>query len=117
MGFANTTCPDIASAVRTVACFPQDPSVQHWNKAVLRILEYLKGTRDLGLTFSRDGGDVLKLQRGFDLRERQEFSKIFVGWSCVVRGNSGSLDVTDSDALPLRLARPNTSALRRPRRT
>ena len=58
MWLANTSRPDIESAVRTVACFAQDPSVQHW-KAVIRILEYLKGTRDLGLTFSRDGGNVL----------------------------------------------------------
>lgn len=58
MWLANTTRSDVASTVCTVAYFAQDPSAQHW-KAVTTILEYLKGTRDVGPTFSRHGGGIL----------------------------------------------------------
>ena len=47
--------PDIANAVRAVARHSHDPTARHW-KAVLLIIEYLVGTKDLGLTFERDRG-------------------------------------------------------------
>jgi len=52
------TRPDISFAVSQVARFQQDPSENHWH-AAKHILRYLKGTRDLGLTFRANAnGDV-----------------------------------------------------------
>ena len=52
------TRPDISFAVSQVARFQQDPSENHWH-AAKHILRYLKGTRDLGLTFRASAnGDV-----------------------------------------------------------
>ena len=47
--------PDIANAVRAVARHSYDPTARHW-KAVLMIIEYVVGTKDLGLTFSGNRG-------------------------------------------------------------
>ena len=52
MWLANMTRPDIASSVRAVARFTNRPGVEHW-KAVVRILQYLIGTKDLGITYHR----------------------------------------------------------------
>ena len=51
MWLANMTRPDIASSVRAVARFTNRPGVEHW-RAVLRILRYLIGTKDLGVTYN-----------------------------------------------------------------
>lgn len=51
------TRPDIAFAVSQVARFQQRPSVFHWTCAK-HILRYLKGTRELGLTYSRAGAGL-----------------------------------------------------------
>jgi hypothetical protein len=48
---ATWTRPDIAFAVSQVARFQTDPSVYHWDLAK-HILRYLRGTRELGLTFA-----------------------------------------------------------------
>jgi hypothetical protein len=45
------TRPDIANAVNIVSRFQQNPGLAHWT-AVKRILRYLKGTADIGLTFT-----------------------------------------------------------------
>ena len=47
--------PDIANAVRAVTRHSHDPTARHW-KAVLMIIEYLVGTKNLGLTFERGSG-------------------------------------------------------------
>ncbi|KAL4249089.1 Oomycete RxLR Effector [Pleurotus pulmonarius] len=44
------TCPDIAFAVQTLSQFMKNPSIAHWDEAV-RCLRYLKGTRELWLTY------------------------------------------------------------------
>ena len=49
------TRPDIAFAVSLVARFQQDPAHQHWDCAK-HILRYLKGTHNVGLTFSAAAG-------------------------------------------------------------
>ena len=46
------TRPDIASAVRAVAKFSNNPGKKHWT-AVKRIFRYLKGTTSFGISFSR----------------------------------------------------------------
>ena len=51
---AITARPDIAPAVSAVGRYSQNPGKQHWN-AVLRVLQYLKSTKDYTLTL---GGAV-----------------------------------------------------------
>jgi hypothetical protein len=48
------TRPDISFAVAILSRFCGAPGSPHW-EAVKRVFRYLKGTRDLGLTFSLDG--------------------------------------------------------------
>ena len=49
---ANATRPDISNAVREVARHAHDPSLRHW-EAALKIVQYLKGTRELGITYKK----------------------------------------------------------------
>src|SRR5580698_916444 len=53
---ANCTRPDIMFAVNRLAAYTANPSLQHYG-AVKRILRYLAGTRNLGITYrkSQDG--------------------------------------------------------------
>ena len=55
---SNMTRPDIADAVRAVARFSNDPGPKHW-KAIRKILSYIAGPRDLGLTFRKGTGGNL----------------------------------------------------------
>ena len=55
MWLSTMTRPDISNAVRAVARHSHNPTERHW-KAVLKIMEYLHGTRFLGLTFVRGSG-------------------------------------------------------------
>ena len=43
--------PDITNAVRAISRHPNNPAERHW-KAVLQIIRYLLGTKDLSLTFA-----------------------------------------------------------------
>lgn len=61
MCIANQTPPDIANAVRGMEHFSHDPNKAHWWVAC-RILEYLRGTVDLGLTYSRENDFGFELQ-------------------------------------------------------
>ena len=47
-----STRPDLAVAVQAVSRFGANPGLQHWN-AVLRIFQYLKKTKSLGLKYSK----------------------------------------------------------------
>ena len=47
------TRPDIAFLVSLVSRYMQKPGKMHWN-AVMRILRYLKGTKNYGLRYSQD---------------------------------------------------------------
>ena len=55
MWLSTMTRPDISNAVRAVARHSHNPTERHW-RAVLKIMEYLHGTRFLGLTFVRGSG-------------------------------------------------------------
>ena len=56
---AMSTRPDISAAVGALSQYMANPSNDHW-VGVKRILRYLKGTMDYGLSFSSDGvGDKL----------------------------------------------------------
>ena len=52
MWIANATRPDISNAVREVARHSHDPSKKHW-RAALKIIEYLKETRTMGITYKK----------------------------------------------------------------
>lgn len=54
MYLAVSTRPDIAYAVSTLSQFNQNPGSGHWISAK-RVLRYLKGTSDQGLTYERTG--------------------------------------------------------------
>ncbi|CAN0514183.1 unnamed protein product, partial [Discosporangium mesarthrocarpum] len=51
---ANMTRPDIANSVRALARHMLAPSKTHW-KAGLRVLKFLRKTRDWGVTFQKTG--------------------------------------------------------------
>jgi len=50
---ANVTRPDIAYAVNRLATYTANPSLQHVG-ALKRILRYLAGTKNLGITYSKN---------------------------------------------------------------
>ena len=49
---AVATRPDIAFAVNRLASFTANPTMCHWT-AAKRVLRYLKGTKDMGITYSQ----------------------------------------------------------------
>ena len=55
---SNWTRPDLTFAVSKVARYSADPRQEHWT-AVKRILRYLKGTINYGITYSKDSRDDL----------------------------------------------------------
>ena len=52
---AVATCPDIAHAITALSQFLENPGRVHW-QAALRVLKYLKGTADFGLTYGLTDG-------------------------------------------------------------
>ena len=50
------TRPDIAFSVEIVSTFIEKPTIMHQN-VVKRILRYVKGTLDFGLTYMKDSGN------------------------------------------------------------
>ena len=46
------TCPDITYVVNKLCSFTSNPDLEHWT-AAKRILRYLKGTKDLGITYMK----------------------------------------------------------------
>jgi len=59
MHLAVATRPDIAFAVGLISRYMENPGQAHWN-AIKRILRYLKGTRDKGITYKK--GCQIKLE-------------------------------------------------------
>ena len=51
MFLMNCTCPDIAYAISRLSRYTHNPASEHWN-AITRLLKYLKGTMNLGLTYT-----------------------------------------------------------------
>ena len=51
MFLMNCTRPDIAYAISRLSRYTHNPAYEHWN-ALTRLLRYLKGTMNLGLTYT-----------------------------------------------------------------
>ena len=87
MWLANTSRPDIANAVRSVARRTHDATEGDWD-AVLKILGYLRGTKTLGLTLTGKGGDLVAYadsNYATDREDRKSVSggAIMYGDSCI----------------------------------
>lgn len=55
------TQPDISSAVRTMGNFCENPGMMHW-KAVVKILQYVRGTQVIGITYGEDGNGGIEMR-------------------------------------------------------
>jgi hypothetical protein len=81
------TRPDITFAVQTVSRFSSKPGCTHW-EAVKRIFRYLKGTRDLWLTY---GNRVRELEGFADAdRSMAEDRKAISGYAFLINGGAVS---------------------------
>ena len=54
------TRPDLVFATNQLSKFSHDPHKKHWDAAI-RVLRYLKGTRTLGITYTRSNQDPNRL--------------------------------------------------------
>ncbi len=75
-----TTRPDIAYAVQAVSQHTSTPRLVHW-EAVKRILRYLKGTVDAGLTLGGKGVPILKAYADADWANDPSDRKSISGYS------------------------------------
>ena len=79
--------PDIANAVRVVARHSHNQTAWHW-KAVLMIIEYLLGTKDLDLMFERGSGLNLPVFTDANYAEKADDRRRYVTAVAVTLGNS-----------------------------
>ena len=63
------TRPDITNAVRAVARYVHTPTERLW-KAIMKILSYLKGTPNLGITYVRGSGLGLEVFADADYADK-----------------------------------------------
>ena len=84
---ANMTRPDIADSVRAVARYNIDPGVSHW-RAVRKILAYVAGTRDFGLTFRKGTGGNLTAFADASYAPKSDERKSVSGGSIQYAGSS-----------------------------
>jgi len=61
---AVATRPDIVFAVNRLASFTANPTMCHWT-AAKQVLWYLKGTKDLGITYSKSRNELNKSVLGY----------------------------------------------------
>jgi hypothetical protein len=54
------TRPDIAYAVNKLCSFNNNPGMAHWS-AAKRVLQYLKGTKDYSLTYTKGGPNLNRM--------------------------------------------------------
>jgi len=79
---ANVTRPDITYAVNKLAMYTTNPSLQHVS-ALKRILRYLAGTKNLGITYSENPD-----------RDQLSTLSLFYGYADVAYANSDDLKST-----------------------
>ena len=58
------TRPDIAFAINRLASLMANPTMYHWT-AAKHVLRYLKGTKDIGITYSKPESDSMTSQNNF----------------------------------------------------
>ena len=92
------TRPDITFAVQTVSCFSSKPGVAHW-ETVNWIFHYLKGTRDLWLTY----GNLVKELEGYaDVDgSMAEDHKAISGYAFLVNGGAVSWSAKRQEIISL----------------
>ncbi len=82
---STATRPDLAFTVCVLSHFLDNPGRPHWN-AAKRVLQYLKGTRTLGLTYSRSNEthslDIYTDADGMSL----EHCKAILGYAFILNG-------------------------------
>ncbi len=82
---STATRPDLAFTVCVLSRFLDNPGRPHWN-AAKRVLQYLKGTRTLGLTYGRSnethGLDIYTDADGMSLEHRKAIS----GYAFILNG-------------------------------
>jgi hypothetical protein len=54
------TCPDLSFTISVLSQFQTNPSIEHW-QALLHIMGYIRNISNLGLTFSRDAGNIVPI--------------------------------------------------------
>jgi hypothetical protein len=82
MYLAVSTRPDIAFAVSMLSQFNQHHGKEHWN-AAKRVLRYLKGTLDHGLTFKKTG-EKLRVCVDADWAGSIDDRRSFTGYSFIL---------------------------------
>ena len=85
MWISNMSRPDITSAVRDVARHSSSPTAEHW-QAVVRILQYLKGTRLDGLVLGKDYSTDLHVYADSDYARDPEDRRSILGAAIMFGG-------------------------------
>jgi hypothetical protein len=86
------TRPDIAYAITTLSQFSSNPGMQHW-MALKRILRYLRGTLDYGITYSFFADDGKLSIRGYcdsDWGSNPDDRRSITGYVFLVAGGAVS---------------------------
>jgi hypothetical protein len=73
------TRPDLAQAVGQLQRFCRDPRKRHWY-AALRVVKYIKGTKDYGLCYTKDGLAKVVGYADSDWASDEEDRKSTTGW-------------------------------------
>ena len=79
------TRPDISNTVRAVARHSHSLTDRHW-KVVIKIMEYLHGTKDIGLTFVRGSGFDLTVYIDADYADTSNVGRSVSGTVIALRG-------------------------------
>ena len=92
------TRPDITFAVQTLSCFAKNPGVPHW-EAVKRVFRYLKGTRELWLSY----GGVMKEMEGYADADgsMMEDRKAISGYAFIINGGAVSWSTKKQEIISL----------------
>jgi hypothetical protein len=81
-----TTCtrPDVAYIVTQLSRFLENPGQQHW-KAAIRVLRYLKATKDFGVVYCDGSHTPLSLEEAFDALTTTDAWRLCCpcSWPCV----------------------------------
>ena len=84
MWLAGMTRPDIVNAVRAVARHSHNPCERHW-KAAVKILAYIKSTRDLGITYKKGEELTLSVYTDADYASKDKDRRSISGVAVMLR--------------------------------